>query len=60
MKPRLDEPHLEKLRHDYQLLHEAYENDRADDGFWDAMLILGWLCLTTAIGAIALTIAGAL
>ena len=29
-KPRLDQPHLEPLRYDYQLLHDCYarRNDR--------------------------------
>ncbi len=57
MKPRLDEPHLTPLRHDYQLLHEAYEH-REDSGFWDAMLIFGWACLMTAVAAIVISIGG--
>jgi len=59
MKTRLDAPHLEKLRHDYQLLHDVYDGDDGEDsGFWTAMLIFGWVCLMTAVAAMAVTIGG--
>jgi len=43
MKSRLDAPHLEKLRYDYQLLHECYSPKRPMRSAIESILVLAAL-----------------
>ena len=51
MKTRLDAPHLEKLRYDYQLLHDCHDDLAPMRGIISGVLISAglWGVITCAV-----------
>jgi hypothetical protein len=53
MKAKFDQPHLEKLRHDYQLLHDVYEPPARSPSI--LAFCGGWVVFVAAVTALLVT-----